>query len=118
MCNGFLDWLIKIDRSAFFRMAPLQGETAKSLLPPLPQNAEDWSIYVLDETGLYSQSEAVLQILRRLGGIWVLLSVGGVVPATFRDVIYRIIARNRYSILGKRESCRVPSEADRSRFLP
>lgn len=118
MCNGFLDWLIRIDRSALFRMSPLQGEMAKRCLPPLPQNSEDWSIYVLDETGLYSQSEAVLQILRRLGGVWGLLSVGGVVPVTFRDVIYRIVARNRYSILGKRDNCRVPNEQERSRFLP
>jgi predicted DCC family thiol-disulfide oxidoreductase YuxK len=44
MCNGFLDWLMVIDRSALFRVAPLQGETAERLLPPLPQNPEDWSI--------------------------------------------------------------------------
>ncbi len=118
MCNGFLDWLIRIDRSALFRVAPLQGQTAIRLLPPLPQNPEDWSIYILDETGLYSQSEAVLQILRRLGGVWSLLSVGGVVPLVLRNSVYRVVARNRYRILGKRDSCRVPSEQERSRFLP
>jgi predicted DCC family thiol-disulfide oxidoreductase YuxK len=118
MCNGFLDWLIAIDRSVLFRFAPLQGETARHLLPPLPQNPEEWSIYVLDETGLYSQSEAVLQILRLLGGVWALLSVGGVIPIVLRDSVYRVVARNRYRILGKRERCRVPSEQERSRFLP
>lgn len=116
MCNGFLDWLLQIDRLALFRVAPLQSETARCLLPPLPQNPEDWSIYVLDETGLYSQSEAVLQILRRLGGIWALLSAYGGVPVAFRDVIYRVVARNRYHILGKRDRCRLPSEQERSRL--
>jgi predicted DCC family thiol-disulfide oxidoreductase YuxK len=118
MCNGFLDWLIAIDRSALFRVAPLQGQTAGHLLPPLSQNPEDWSIYVLDETGLYSQSGAVLQILRRLGGVWAVLSVGGVIPVALRDSVYRVVARNRYRILGKRDTCRVPSEQERSRFLP
>ncbi len=118
MCNGFLDWMIAIDRSAILRVSPLQGETAKRLLPPLPEKTEDWSIYLLDETGLYSQSEAVVQILRRLGGVWALLSVGGVIPVALRDAVYRTVASNRYNILGKRETCRVPSEKERSRFLP
>jgi predicted DCC family thiol-disulfide oxidoreductase YuxK len=118
MCNGFLDWMMAIDRSALLRVAPLQGETAKRLLPPLSPNPKEWSIYVLDETGLYSQSAAVIQILRRLGGFWALLTVGGVVPVALRDAVYRVVASNRYQILGKRETCRVPSEKDRSRFLP
>ena len=118
MCNGFLDWMMTIDREAKLRVSPLQGETAQRLLPPLSHNPEEWSIYYLDEIGLYSQSEAVVQILRRLGGIWAMLSVGGVVPLVLRDTIYRIVASNRYRILGKRDTCRVPSEDVRSRFLP
>jgi predicted DCC family thiol-disulfide oxidoreductase YuxK len=35
-----------------------------------------------------------------------------------RDSVYRVVARNRYRILGKRDRCRVPSEQERSRFLP
>ena len=118
MCNGFLDWMMVIDRDAKLRVSPLQGETAQRLLPRLPHNPEEWSIYYLDETGLYSQSEAVVQILRRLGGVWAMLSVGGVVPLALRDTIYRVVATNRYRILGKRDTCRVPSEDVRSRFLP
>lgn len=118
MCNGFLDWMMTIDREAKLRVSPLQGETAQRLLPPLPHNPEEWSIYYLDETGLYSQSEAVVQILRRLGGIWAMFSIGGVMPLALRDTIYRIVASNRYRILGKRDTCRIPSEEIQSRFLP
>ncbi len=118
MCNGFLDWMMVIDRDMRLRVSPLQGETAQRLLPPLPHNSDEWSIYYLDEVGLHSQSEAVVQILRRLGGVWAMLSMGGVIPLALRDTIYRIVASNRYRILGKRETCRVPSEDVRSRFLP
>ena len=118
MCNGFLDWMITIDRSALLKVSPLQGETARRLLPPLPHNPEEWSIYFLDETRLYSQSEAVVQILRRLGGFWAMLSVAGVVPVVVRDAVYRSVASNRYRILGKRDTCRLPNEDERSRFLP
>ena len=118
MCNGFLDWMITIDGSALLRVSPLQGETARRLLPPSSHNPEEWSIYFLDETTLYSQSEAVVQILRRLGGFWAMLSVAGVVPVGVRDAVYRSVASNRYRILGKRDTCRLPNEQERSRFLP
>jgi predicted DCC family thiol-disulfide oxidoreductase YuxK len=117
MCNGFLNWMMAIDRTMIFRVSPLQGETAAKVLPPLAHNPEEWSIYYLDETGLYSQSEAVIQILRKLGGMWRLLAVAGVVPVGVRDAVYRIVASNRYRVLGKYETCRVPNEAERSRFL-
>ena len=118
MCNGFLDWMMTIDRSVILRVSPLQGKTAKRLLPPLPHNPEEWSIYFLDENKLYSQSEAVVQILRRLGGFWAMLSMAGVVPVGLRDMVYRSVASNRYRILGKRDTCRLPNEQERSRFLP
>ena len=118
LCNGFLDVMLAIDSQAKLRVAPLQGETAAALLPPLPNNPEEWSIYYLDEKGLYYQSEAVVQILRRLGGIWSLLSVGGTIPLPIRDAVYRFVASNRYRWLGKREQCRVPTQEERDRFLP
>ena len=40
------------------------------------------------------------------------------VPKGIRDGVYRWIARNRYRWFGKRESCALPDEAERSLFLP
>ena len=121
LCNGILDMMLAIDTQAKLRVAPLQGDTAKAMLPPLPQDPEEWSIYYLDEldeTGLYYQSEAVIQILRRLGGVWSLLAVGGTIPLPIRDAVYRFVANNRYRWLGKRDQCRLPTEEERDRFLP
>ena len=36
MCNRFVDLMLRADRKAIFRFAPLQGQTAQQLLPPLP----------------------------------------------------------------------------------
>ncbi|NJR69062.1 MAG: DUF393 domain-containing protein [Synechococcales cyanobacterium CRU_2_2] len=118
MCNGFVDLLLAIDTPAKLRVAPLQGTTAQALLPPLPHDSEQWSIYYLDERGLFYQSEAVVQILRRLGGLWSVLSLGGTIPRPARDAVYRFVARNRYRLLGKRGTCRMPTAAEQARFLP
>lgn len=118
MCNGFVDLLIKIDPLVMVRVAPLQGQTARQYLPPLPQHREDWSIYYLDHRSLYAQSDAFIHICRRLGGIWAVLSLVSLIPRPVRDFVYRIIARNRYRWFGRRSTCRMPSEQEKKRFLP
>ena len=118
MCNGFVDLLIKIDPSSTVKVAPLQGETARQYLPPLPQNRGDWSIYYFDRHNLYSQSDAFIQVCRRLGGIWAVLGLVSIIPRPVRDFVYRIIASNRYRMFGRRSTCRMPSEREKMRFLP
>jgi predicted DCC family thiol-disulfide oxidoreductase YuxK len=54
-----------------------------------------------------------------LGGVWGL--IGGtlrLVPPPLRDVGYSLVARYRYRIFGKKETCRLPTPAERGRFLP
>jgi predicted DCC family thiol-disulfide oxidoreductase YuxK len=117
MCNTFLDWMMLLDQPMTLKVAPLQGTTAQQYLPPLAVDPEDWSIYLLDEAGLYSQSDAVIRIAQRLGGVWALAATAGVFPRQVRDGAYRAIAQNRYRLFGKRE-CRLPSSAEQARFLP
>lgn len=118
MCNGFVDILLKVDPQGTILIAPLQGQTARQYLPPLPLEREAWSIYYRDETGLYNQSDAFIQVCKRLGGIWSIFAAIGVMPRPIRDRIYRLVARNRYRLFGRRSTCRMPSESEQKRFLP
>lgn len=118
MCNGFVDLLLQIDPSGKLAIAPLQGQTASQLLPPLPADREDWSIYFKSGTHLYQQSDAFLQVCQRMGGPWLVFCLAWLVPRPLRDGIYRIIARNRYRLFGRRSTCRTPSAQEESRFLP
>ncbi len=118
MCNGFVDLLLRIDRQARFLFAPLRGETADKLLPPLPDDPTQWSMVYVDESGIHDQSDASLQVYRRLGGLWWLLSLARFIPRPIRNPVYRVIARNRYRWFGKRDTCRIPSAAEKARFLP
>lgn len=118
MCNGVVDLLLRIDRKHKFYYAPLQGETAARLLPPLPEKPEEWSMILLDGRQMYDQSDGSLQVYRRLGGIWWFLSLARIVPRFIRNPMYRVIARNRYRWFGKRDQCRIPTPEERARFLP
>jgi predicted DCC family thiol-disulfide oxidoreductase YuxK len=118
MCNGFVDLLLKVDPSSRMQVAPLQGETARQLLPPLPTDRAAWSIFYKDETHLYQESDAFIHICQRLGGLWSVFSLIWLVPRPIRDGIYRMVARNRYRAFGRRSTCRMPSEQEKNRFLP
>ncbi len=40
-----------------------------------------------------------------------------VIPWPIRDWVYRLVARSRFRLFGRRETCRVPTPEERERFL-
>lgn len=118
LCNHFVNFVLPRDRAAVLRFAPLQGETARQRL-----TAEDVenlsSVVFVDETGTYRGSSAIVRILWRLGPGWRFLgTLLWLVPRPLRDVGYSLIARFRYRLFGRKETCRLPTPAERVRFLP
>jgi predicted DCC family thiol-disulfide oxidoreductase YuxK len=123
LCNQWVDFVLKLSQNQFY-FAPLQGETAKKLLDPalyMGSGGEEGpkSIVFIDQEGLYIQSAAVLKIFSKLSSpSWKVLSkVGSLIPGRMRDSIYDHVASRRYAWFGKRETCRLPTEQERSRFL-
>jgi predicted DCC family thiol-disulfide oxidoreductase YuxK len=118
LCNRFVERTLRADRRHVLRFAPLQGETASMLLPPLPDDAAAWTMVYLDERGAHLRSDAALAIWHRLGGWRRWLALARFVPRFLRDAIYRLVARHRYRWFGRRDVCRVPSADERPWFLP
>lgn len=118
VCNHFVNVIMKADKKQVFSYATLQGETAKRLLPPISRDPKDWSMVYLDENGVHDQLDASMQVYKRLGGWWTVLSWGRFVPKFISTPCYRLFARNRYKVGGTTATCRVPTEAERARFLP
>ena len=96
----------------------LQGETAQQLLPQYNIDPTVITSVIFIEDGIaYRESTAALKVCRYLDGGWKLLYALIVIPAFIRDGIYKWIATNRYKWFGKRETCRIPTAEERSRFL-
>ena len=122
LCNGFVQFVIRHDPEGRFRFAALQSEAGQSLLvaqglAPAALAAAPESVLLLSGGQLYSHSTAVLRIAGRLGGIWQLATLGWVLPRTWRDALYRFVARHRYRWFGREESCMLPTPALKARFL-
>lgn len=117
LCNGFIDYILARDGCEALCFAPLQGKAAAAR--GLAMN--DWreASFVLEEGGQRRVgADAVLRVLVLLGGGWRgFARVAGVVPASLRDRLYRGFARRRYGWFGAKEACRIPTPAERARFL-
>jgi predicted DCC family thiol-disulfide oxidoreductase YuxK len=118
LCNGSVDFIIRRDRCGIFRFASLQSAAGRALLQQhgLPPDTLD-SVVLVDEAGVHARSTAALRIARKLGAAWPLAYAFIVVPRPLRDALYDFIAHRRYRWFGKRETCRLPSPAERDRFL-
>ncbi|HKH99649.1 MAG TPA: DCC1-like thiol-disulfide oxidoreductase family protein [Candidatus Sulfotelmatobacter sp.] len=123
LCNRLVQFILRRDPNAVFRFAALQSPLAARILTRHGANPADLdTVYVvvnsdLADERLLPRSDAVVFILNQLGGFWGLTAVVGAVPRPLRDWAYRLVARTRYRIFGRYDTCPVPTEATRARFL-
>jgi predicted DCC family thiol-disulfide oxidoreductase YuxK len=124
LCHGAVQFLLRRDHHDRFRFAALQTDFARQSLARHRHNpGEMETVCVLVNFGkpeekLLVQSDAALHALVALGGIWnVLGSAARFLPRVLRDAAYGQLARHRYRIFGKRESCLWPDDATRHKFL-
>ena len=117
-CSGSVRFILARDKKRRFRFAPLQSANASDLLRPLGPRSDDLDTMVLIEGNRYhAKSSAALRIAGRLSGLWPLFSVLLLVPKPIRDYFYDAFAAHRYRWFGERESCFVPTDDVRDRFL-
>ena len=112
-----VNFIIRRDRDHKFKFAPLQSATGQELRAKYDIGNEVDSIILVEGDRAFIHSDAALRIARSLGGIWSLGYVFIIVPAAIRDWFYKLFAKYRYAIFGKKEVCMVPTPDLRERFL-
>jgi predicted DCC family thiol-disulfide oxidoreductase YuxK len=124
LCNRLVQFVLRRDAQSIFQFASLQSTVAHSLLSREGLNAADLDTVCVvsspgaDDQGLRIRSDAILFVLTQLGGFWkIAASVLKFVPRSVRDWGYAVIAKNRYRIFGRFETCPLPSPETRGRFL-
>lgn len=116
VCNSLVDWGLKRDRTGKIQFASLQGETAKRLVDKNFLDNVDTVIY-LREGITYQRSSAILYFLKDTQSWLSFMIIFLIVPPIIRDFIYGLFARSRYVLFQKRDTCRVPTPAEKERLL-
>ena len=118
LCSATVQFILKHDRKAKFRFASLQSEYGKTILQKHQLPTDSFGTFVLVEADIvFTKSTAALRIVKSLTGMWPLLYVAIIIPRFLRDAIYNLVARNRYKWFGKRDSCWMPKNEWKERFI-
>lgn len=117
-CNGAVNFIINRDPNGIFAFTPMQSELAHELMERYSVPDVGVDTFLLIKNGqCFVFSSAALEITKDLTGLWYFFNVFRVVPKPIRDAIYKMFARNRYKLFGRKDTCMVPSKEVRSRFV-
>jgi len=116
LCSRYVQFVIARDREAFFRFVPIQSDRGRVLAELAgidPETPDSFAVFIDGRPLL--KSDGVLAILSRLPRYgWT--TILRLVPRVLRNLIYDRVARSRYRIFGRADSCIMPDVSVRARF--
>jgi len=121
-CNRAVQTIVRFDRRDTLRFAALDSDFARAIIQRHPSARAVDSMVFVDNPGQLDErvsvrSAAGLRVAQYLGGPWKLLLLARVIPVRLRDWLYDRFASIRYRVFGKYDTCPLPAEDMRPRFL-
>lgn len=115
-CNFWVQFFSDRDRNKQIYFAPLQGTTAKNILPQnLITQPETLVFYYQGQ--FLTKSSAILRALREIQYSPDLLFVIKLIPLSILNSIYDFIARHRHHFFKKNSFCPIPTEELKKQLL-
>src|SRR6202034_2478297 len=109
VCSGWIRFLGRHRIDPPFELLPMQTAAGEELLLEWGIDPEDPATFLVLDQGLqFTESDAAIHVIATLGGVWRMVNAARVVPRRWRDMIYRLLARNRYRWFGRRSTCYLP----------
>ena len=123
LCNGMNQFLLPRDKNDKFRFAALQSDFAEHELNRFEKSARDLDTfyvignYKLPSETLYERAAAGLFVLNRLGGFYAATGVLHLLPKSLLNWGYDRMAKSRYAVFGKHDSCLMPTAEYQAKFV-
>ena len=117
LCNYTVRFLIKYDKNNILKFAASQTIAGANIIRQYSVLNEGKSVVFIKDEIVFYKSDAIIEIAKLINGWPHLFKYACLFPKFLRDGMYNLIAKNRYSLFGKKETCMVPTEDNRNRFL-
>src|SRR4051812_35147297 len=116
-CSRWVRFVAKRDTAKRFRFTPIQSDYGATLARTFGIDPDDPNTNAVVHGGkVFVKSDAALTVLSNLPG-WSWTRALFPVPKPLRNAVYGLIARNRYRIFGKYDTCFVADAELRARIL-
>lgn len=118
LCSGFFNFICRFDRAERFHFATAQSSLGQAMYRDLGLPTDDFETnLVLVEGRIHQRLDAFAAAMGALGWPWRGLSAVRWLPRQIKNPLYYAIARNRYRLFGRAETCMMPTPDLRARFL-
>ncbi|AZO78165.1 MULTISPECIES: thiol-disulfide oxidoreductase DCC family protein [unclassified Bosea (in: a-proteobacteria)] len=117
LCSGGVRYTLRHERDHNIRFVAIQSREGRELARTQGIDPDEPDSFLFIEDGkALAKSDGVLALTQHLNGPARLLLLGRALPKRWRDWLYDRVARNRYRLFGKKDSCEIPDPATRHRF--
>ncbi len=118
LCVAVVHFILKNEKTQDIKFASIQDQIGAELMQIHGLTKNDLSsIVFIKNNQAYQFSNAVLEISQDLKAPWYLISYFKFLPKPIRDFFYRLVAKNRYQIFGRKDSCFMPTPELQERFI-
>ena len=118
LCSGFAQFVLRHDKRQRFRLMAAQTSIGEALYRHLGLDPKNYQTNILLEDGYaWFKSEGSIRMFVKLGLPWSLVAILRVVPVSFLDKLYAVVARNRLRWFGVRETCLLMDATHADRFI-
>lgn len=116
-CDSTVDFIWKNNKKRNIYYASLQSRFAQEFLNKFNEDISMNTIYYYSQGVIYKKSRAISKIFIELKKPYPILGLFIKISFFIGDVFYDCISNNRYSIMGKKDSCRILSNEEKYFFL-
>ena len=117
LCAWSTRFILAHEAAPVIRFVAITSAEGRALALVHGVNPEDPLTFLFIDAGrALVRSDAVLAIIARLRWPWRALRIARVMPRPLRDAGYSLIARHRYRLFGRSDTCIAPDAATRARF--
>ncbi len=114
LCNFIIRWVIKNDKHHLFSISSLQSQFIKNNFPDL--NKIDSIAVIINDQKFLNKGKAIKHILKNLKKLIIIRFMISIIPIFLLNIFYDIIAKTRYKVFGKYESCPI-IKVEKNRIL-
>lgn len=104
LCKRIIDFIRKNDSKKIFKFITDRKNLNINLEIHFTNNVPNYVIFI-DDLKIFIKSDAVIEILYSMGGIYKIIKLIKIFPLSLRNYCYDIIAKYRYNFFNKNNSC-------------
>lgn len=117
LCNGAISTAMKFEKAPTIKFVSIHSPDGRAIAQQYHIDPDDPDTFLfLDNGRPHVQSDGVIALSTHMRAPFSWIRFGAILPKIFRDKLYDLVARNRYQLFGKLDTCRVPTDEERQRF--